>query len=693
MDGQQVSRLGKYEILEEIGRGGFATVYKDLDPGLQRQVALKVLHPHLAGDRPFVERFLREARAAASLNHPHIVTIYEVGEEQGDYYIAMQYLSGPSLMDIIANEAPVGVERAVELLTPVAQALDYAHGRGFIHRDVKPSNIVLDEEGRPVLTDFGLVRAEEDASTATLSMTGMTLGTPQYMAPEQADPDYEGELDGRCDVYALGVVAYELLTGRPPFRGKTPLKVLMAQVSKSPPRPQEVNSNLPEAAGGVLLKALAKIPDERYQSGNAFMQALKQAGSEAKALRPEPAEGVTRSEEMVVPSDSQVEVAEREPTGVREWRQPPLPPNLEDTAQEEARAEASISTEPRVRTTQLTPQRWGVPRLAVYAGAFVAILVLIVWLATGRSSGTKVSSATPVPLVEQQVAIGGTTTDMAVPATATLRIPTPTPVPPMPIPTQANFLLKWGNRGSDDRQFYWPSGVAVDAKGNVYVVETYNYRIQVFESNGSLVAKWGTLGSGDGQFDQPHGVAADAQGNVYVADSGHHRIQVFDSNGSFIAKWGSYGSGDGQFYWPSGVAVDAKGNVYVADRYNQRIQVFDSNGNFIAKWGSYGSGDGQFNGPYGVVVDAKGNVYVADTRNNRIQKFDSTGNLIAKWGSYGSGDGQFFHPTDVAVEASSNVYVVDTKTTASRSSIPMVASSPSGEATVATMGSSTSLTA
>ena len=313
MDGQQVSRLGKYEILEEIGRGGFATVYKDLDPGLQRQVALKVLHPHLAGDRPFVERFLREARAAASLNHPHIVTIYEVGEEQGDYYIAMQYLSGPSLMDIIANEAPVGVERAVELLTPVAQALDYAHGRGFIHRDVKPSNIVLDEEGRPVLTDFGLVRAEEDASTATLSMTGMTLGTPQYMAPEQADPDYEGELDGRCDVYALGVVAYELLTGRPPFRGKTPLKVLMAQVSKPPPRPQEVNPSLPEAVGVVLLKALAKTPEDRYQSGSAFVQALRQAGSESKAERPD---------------NIQVEVVEGEPTVVREWRRVSLPPRL-----------------------------------------------------------------------------------------------------------------------------------------------------------------------------------------------------------------------------------------------------------------------------------------------------------------------------------------------------------------------------
>ena len=446
MDEQQVLRLGKYEILEEIGRGGFATVYKALDPGLQRQVALKILHPHLAGDRPFVERFLREARAAANLNHPHIVTIYEVGEEEGNYYIAMQYLPGPSLADIIADEAPVGVERAAELLAPVAQALDYAHGRGFIHRDVKPSNIILDEQGRPVLTDFGLVRAEEDASTATLSMTGMTLGTPQYMAPEQADPDYEGELDGRCDIYALGVVAYELLTGRPPFRGKTPLKVLMAQVSKPPPRPQEVNPNLPEAVGGVLLKALAKTPEERYQSGSAFVQALRQA------------------------------------------------------VRKEAIAERPIPTETRVRAPHVPPQQWwGIPRFAVYAAAFLVILVLVIWLAIGRGSDgrgsiptpTNTSTATDTPTATPTVTSTPTPTDTSTATPTATSTPTPTIIPttppwipvlagtPVPQPSAAISpanadrviqLARWG-KGSISDVVFSPDGelLAVASSVGIYL--------------------------------------------------------------------------------------------------------------------------------------------------------------------------------------------------------------------------------
>ncbi|MBF0538657.1 MAG: SMP-30/gluconolactonase/LRE family protein [Nitrospirae bacterium] len=227
-------------------------------------------------------------------------------------------------------------------------------------------------------------------------------------------------------------------------------------------------------------------------------------------------------------------------------------------------------------------------------------------------------------------------------------------------PTPYIFVTKWGSQGTGNSQFNTPFDVATDAAGNVYVADSYNNRIQKFDSSGNYLTQWGSLGSGDGQFGGPVGLAIDNSGNVYAADWGNNRLQKFDSNGNFIMKWGSSGTGDGQFNNPYGIAVDTAGNVYVADTVNQRIQKFDSNGNFIMKWGSNGSGDGQFSNPYGIAVDTAGNILVADSDNNRIQKFDSNGNFIMKWGSKGSGDGQLYWPFRVTVDKTGNVFVLDT---------------------------------
>jgi len=262
------------------------------------------------------------------------------------------------------------------------------------------------------------------------------------------------------------------------------------------------------------------------------------------------------------------------------------------------------------------------------------------------------------------------------------------------------FVTKWGSMGTDDGEFAFSYGIAVDSSDNVYVADTHNHRIQKFNSSGGFIAKWGSYGTGDGQFNLPYGIAVDSSDNVYVADFKNYRIQKFDSNGNFITKWniynsnqagiavnsfgnvyvsdiinhsiqgfdssgnnisiwGSEGIGDGQFNTPRGIAVDSSDNVYVADASNNRIQKFDSSGSFITKWGSYGTDDGQFNSPYDVAVDSSDNVYVADTYNHRIQKFNSSGGFITKWGMDGTSDGQFRYPTSVAVDSSGNVYVDD----------------------------------
>jgi DNA-binding beta-propeller fold protein YncE len=225
--------------------------------------------------------------------------------------------------------------------------------------------------------------------------------------------------------------------------------------------------------------------------------------------------------------------------------------------------------------------------------------------------------------------------------------------------SSGGFLTKWGGYGSGNGQFNRPAYVAVDSSGNVYVTDAENHRVQKFDSNGGYLTQWGGYGGGNGQFLNPYGVAVDSSGNVYVADWGNHRVQKFDSNGRHLAQLGSRGSGSGQFLNPYGVAVDSSGNVYVVEYDNQRLQKLDSNGRFLTKWGGYGSGNGQFFNPTGVAVDSSGNVYVAELQNHRVQKFDSIGGYLTQWGGYGGGNGQFNVPTGMAVDSSGNVYVAD----------------------------------
>ena len=229
------SAIGHYRILSEIGRGGMAVVYKAVDQRLDRVVALKVLLPQLTADPKFVQRFQREASMAGRLTHANIVTIYDVGQDQGRYFIAMQFLEGQTLQDMISRRGALPLRQAHSILKPVASALDYAHSRGVVHRDIKPTNIIVGPDGTVTLTDFGIARAHEDSR---LTGTGQMIGTPQYMAPEQVQG---AAADARTDVYALGVVLYEMLAGRVPFQATTPMAVLHQQVYEAPPPARQYN--------------------------------------------------------------------------------------------------------------------------------------------------------------------------------------------------------------------------------------------------------------------------------------------------------------------------------------------------------------------------------------------------------------------------------------------------------------------
>jgi serine/threonine-protein kinase len=320
---------GRYELREPIATGGMATVYKAWDTRVERIVAVKVLRSLAKTDRRSIERFRREAHAAARLSHPNAVTIYDFLEEHGEHYLIMEFVEGVNLKQYLAQKGTLSPQQAVEITSQVCSVLQVAHANGFIHRDIKPQNIMITPDGQAKLTDFGIVRVMEAAG---LTNTGIVLGTADYLAPEQARGE---QLSPASDLYSLGVVLYEMLAGRPPFVGSSAVQVAMQHTTSVPPPPSKYNPRIPRALELVVKKALQKEPDRRYTSAEAMRKAL------ADSLKKSIEEGATIPGNLPAVEQSPNRRATLPPPGANERQdyparpqpiaappdRPPMPPN------------------------------------------------------------------------------------------------------------------------------------------------------------------------------------------------------------------------------------------------------------------------------------------------------------------------------------------------------------------------------
>jgi serine/threonine-protein kinase len=421
---------GRYQLLHEIARGGMAVVWRAQDTLLDRHVAIKVLHPQFADDPEFIERFHREARAAARLSHPNIVPLFDVGDvgdagvvaEHGTPYIVMELVEGGNLKDRIRRAAPLSESEIRSMGATLAMTLDYAHHKGLVHRDVKPQNVLLGEDGRPRLTDFGIAQA---LASSGLTRTGAVMGSVHYIAPELVRG---GKAVPQSDVYSLGVVLFEMATGRLPFQAETDIGVALAQVEQPPPSPRALNARLSPDLERVILRSLAKIPDQRYVTAADLAAALRTASNgQARADR-----SVTQTQRMPVQTTTRVAPPAR--------RGPALAPQATPAPRRATRSRRG----PGASTGVLV-------LLLALAAILVAVGVGFFGLATfsrerveSRSADATPPPATPAPTAAPRPVVELTSTPRAATATpqpsATPDPPSPTPIPatatslPVPVP-------------------------------------------------------------------------------------------------------------------------------------------------------------------------------------------------------------------------------------------------------------------
>ncbi|MCS6872197.1 MAG: protein kinase [Anaerolineae bacterium] len=356
------TRLGDYEIRRLIARGGMARVYEGYDPNLERRAAVKVITPQAEDSDEMKQRFFREARAVANLHHPNIVTVYQFGQGENLYYLAMRLLEGQTLLQRLkrlrTQKKLIETELMLSIVDDVSAALDYAHSKGVIHRDIKPSNIMIESDKRAILMDFGLLMQMSGDHTL-----GTAFGTPRYIAPEQAVASDRAV--PQSDIYSLGVIVYEMVTGQTPFDADSAMSLALLHISTPPPPPRTVRPDLPEAVEQVILKALEKRPEDRWQSATQFAKALRQAFSnKLMSVKLSGETAVTTAltyDPTPTPMFSTSRVATPTPT--------PRPPVAENPALQETSPSRSISLRQVEKQTQRTP---------LWAFWLLATLILVI---------------------------------------------------------------------------------------------------------------------------------------------------------------------------------------------------------------------------------------------------------------------------------------------------------------------------
>jgi serine/threonine protein kinase len=566
--------LGKYIIQSEIGRGGMGVVYKARDVELDRIVAMKVLSPYLVGEPRLVQRFIREARLAANLDHANIVTIYDIGGEGGYYYFVMKHLEGRPLKEILAERGPLPLEEVVKLLLQMGSALDYAHRENLIHRDIKPGNVIVGPDGHATLTDFGLAKVAENLK---LTASGESMGTLEYMAPEQA----RGEGGKGSDIYSLGVMVYEMLAGRLPFQGQSQASLLYQHLHEPPPPMQQWRPEIPDAVEEVVLKAMAKEPHDRYVQAGQFARDLEKAATEAP--RREPARRRAKQEQEPRPARPRIKRERVVRLPRRRSKREEAAAGAEPVSRPPPRERAATRPAPKPKSARRPLLSFLRPDVRRWVWLGLGLFLLAAILLGGVLLNPVLRGSTPTPLPTPPV-VSTTTYTRYFPAMGR-RPPDASPPPAAQITLLCALDEEWGGRLATWELDQEEAGLWSDL-AEVPILSQLSWSPQgeylVFVSGHTGQPQLSRMAYGDAEPEQLSGPGDEVEDPAWSPDGesiayacgpqGHRRICVVPAAGGEIRHLTPDDADD----WAPSWAPDGQRLAFVSNRDgNTEIHVLD----------------------------------------------------------------------------------------------------------------------
>lgn len=662
-----------YKILAELGRGGMGIVYKAQDLRSDKIVAIKQLileNIDPSKHKEFRERFQREAETVLSLKHKNIVAVLDISKEIDSHYYVMENLEGHSLRKEISQRGGRIKPRAfLAILEQIAEGLSYAHTLNVVHRDVKPDNIFILNDGSVKLTDFGIARVA-DLEATNLTKTGVMLGTLAYVSPEQLQN--AKTVDHRADIFSLGVVTYEALSGKLPFTGDGIAATIVKIMSQEEVPLHIVMPSIPAELSACVTRALRKRPRDRYRSVVEFVREFRLAVDQV------PEEIDDRNFDL---HSTSVDLGAAE---VITNADPPITePNAIEQMETEKASDETVAGSRDISglTGKVSLDRQGIlnEKKAKKSVTFD----------TGGSDDNKPDKRQPAGMA------------------ARLAQAMPAPISAEYRPMRAAYTIE---RTGDDGPFAEPSvvayrsgrivvadtakrvahifshdgrwitrliqrpeaesktgggrftkvsGLAFDERGRIYACDSSDHYIRIFDSQGTYLKEFKNIQGKDGGL---QGIAIDTTGLLYVSDSGSATLQVFQSDvGVWVRAIGAKGAGEGQFQLPSGLATDRLNRVYVVDYGTSKVSIFNRSGTHIRTFGSKGRERGMFNVPRAVAVDRHDRIFVLDSLNHRIQVFGPSGEWLYSFGSLGPGAEQFVGPSDLCIDNENNLLFVADK--------------------------------